>query len=102
MAIPTKRLDMDEKLYSNLIEYYAKENLSGAATKGHKVLKSIEKLYDKSKSSIEINTENKETLMGFKNFGVLKGETISDIANEALKIYIQEYKHELQKKIAEL
>ena len=101
--IKRKRVDIELIRYQELVSYQ-KANLEEPKykTDGARVLMSIDDLYIRSKESIKIDSNLRDSLEGFRKFGILKGRNEEEAINEALKMYIQEHKEELQKKIEEL
>lgn len=101
-----KRLDMNEELYMEILEYSRKNSVSGRSM-GERVLKGIAHMFSKissleSSQFVEIGEEERKLISSFQNFSVLGGDTLDKAVNEALKMYISEHKEELKQKISEL
>lgn len=95
------RLDIDADLYENIFAF-AKENGIKESTKGSVVISQLRQLFEGSRKPISINEKNTKALDGFHKFGILDGQSLTDAVNQALEVYIQEHKAELQQKISEL
>lgn len=95
------RLDIDADLYEDIFAF-AKENGIKESTKGSVVISQLKQLFEVSTKPIAINEKTSKVLDSFQKFGILNGQSLTDAVNQALEVYIQEHKAELQQKISEL
>jgi hypothetical protein len=101
-----KRLDMKESLYTKMLEYASSHGVEGR-TRGERVLKAVEFMYDEVSSSegvsmVALNDEVAKKMKLFQMVGILDEHDMSQAMNEALEFYIQEHKELLAQKVAEL
>jgi len=101
-----KRLDMKESLYSDILAYATSQGIEGR-TRGERVLKTIEYIYNNTididtASMVSIDEEIKKKIKLFQMVGILDEDDITKAINEALSEYINANKEILQQKIAEL
>jgi len=101
-----KRLDMKESLYNKMLEYASSHGVEGR-TRGERVLKAVEYLYEEASctegvSMVALDDEVAKKIKLFQMVGILDENDMSQAINEALLFYIQEHKKQLQEKVAEL
>ena len=101
-----KRLDMKESLYNKMLEYASSHGVEGR-TRGERVLKAVEYLYEEVSTSeatsmVALDDEVAKKMKLFQMVGILDEHNLNQAINEALLFYIQEHKKQLEEKVAEL
>jgi len=99
-----KRLDMKESLYNKMLEYASSHGVEGR-TRGERVLKAVEYLYEEVSTSeatsmVALDDEVAKKMKLFQMVGILDEHNLNQAINEALLFYIREHKKQLQEKVA--